>query len=105
MKGIGSRQNSSTDFVFDSLGLLSGYKEDVIQTITNESPARKRGERRKCEKKVKGRKIYPKIPISLLLFLFFSSDLLSKRELLLLLLLLFPSSSHGLQGETKMRMS
>jgi hypothetical protein len=47
-------------------------------------------------KKVKGRKIYPKIPISLLvLFFIFSSDLLSKGT---------SSSSppaHGLQGGNK----
>jgi hypothetical protein len=50
--------------------LLSGYKEDVIQTITNESQAHKRGERRKCEKSERAKYISKDSNLSLFLFSF-----------------------------------
>jgi hypothetical protein len=75
--------------------LLSGYKEDVIQTITNESQAHKRGERRKCEKSERAKYISKDSNLSLFLFSFLFPHLIyyekatssSSRVLLLFLLL------------------
>ena len=104
VKGIRSRKKFFLQkgcFKFRLLSLLSGYKEDVIQTITNESQAHKRGERRKCEKSERAKYISKDSNLSISSFFLFiySSDLLWKSNFFFLS---SPSSSwHGLQGETK----
>ena len=79
VKGVRPRNISSTHFVSIPPLVVSDYKEDVIQTITNESPARKRGERRKREKSERAKNISKDSNLSPL-FLYFLIWFIIKRN-------------------------